>query len=89
LPASIRGTGIEIEFTGARLGERTPEVFFACGEPAIYIGFEGVVAAWPAQPSLEAMRRWLAMLDQVSREEREAIPRALRDAVPDFQGAVA
>jgi len=44
----------------------------------------------PAQPSLEAMRGWLAMLDQgLAREEREAIYRVLRDAVPDFQGAAA
>jgi O-antigen biosynthesis protein WbqV len=54
------------------------------------IGFEGVVAARPAQPSLEVMRVWLAMLDQgLTREEREAIYRVLRDAVPDFQGAAA
>jgi O-antigen biosynthesis protein WbqV len=50
----------------------------------------GVVAARPAQPSIEAMRGWLAMLDQgLAREEREAIFRVLREAVPDFRGAVA
>jgi O-antigen biosynthesis protein WbqV len=56
----------------------------------VEIGFLGVVAARPAQPSLEAMRGWLAMLDQgLAREEREAIYRVLRDAVPDFKGAAA
>ena len=52
--------------------------------------FVGVVAARPAQPSVEVMRGWLAMLEQgLQREEREAIYRVLRDAVPDFQGAAA
>src|SRR6516162_1693274 len=84
------GSDIEIKFTGARPGERMQEVLFAPGEPTFDIGFEGVVAARPAQPSLEAMRGWLAMLDQgLEREEREAIYRVLRDAVPDFQGAAA
>jgi hypothetical protein len=48
------------------------------------------MAARPAQPSIELMRGWLALLDQgLAREEREAIYRVLRDAVPDFQGAAA
>jgi O-antigen biosynthesis protein WbqV len=56
----------------------------------VEIGFVGVVAARPAQPSIEAMRSWLAMLDQaLAREEREALYRVLRDAVPDFHGAAA
>ena len=81
---------IAIEFTGARPGERLQEVLFARSEPAVDIGVEGVVAARPAQPSIEAMRGWLALLDHgLAREEREAIYRVLRDAVPDFQGAAA
>ncbi len=84
------GRDIDIVFTGARPGERMQEVLFAAGEPMVEIGFLGVVAARPAQPSLEAMRGWLAMLDQgLAREEREAIYRVLRDAVPDFKGAAA
>jgi O-antigen biosynthesis protein WbqV len=36
------------------------------------------------------MRAWLAMLDKgLTREEREAIYRVLREAVPDFTGAAA
>jgi O-antigen biosynthesis protein WbqV len=66
------------------------EVLFARGEPTADIGVEGVMAARPAQPSIELMRGWLALLDQgLAREEREAIYRVLRDAVPDFQGAAA
>jgi O-antigen biosynthesis protein WbqV len=39
---------------------------------------------------MEAMRGWLALLDQgLAREERETIYRVLRDAVPDFRGAAA
>ena len=81
---------IAIEFTGTRPGERLQEVLFARSEPTVDIGVEGVVAARPAQPSIDAMRGWLALLDQgLAREEREAIYRVLRDAVPDFQGAAA
>jgi O-antigen biosynthesis protein WbqV len=84
------GRDIDIVFTGARPGERMQEVLFARGEPTVDIGFDGVVAARPAQPSMEAMRGWLAMLDQgLACEEREAIYRVLRDAVPDFAGAAA
>ena len=84
------GADIAIEFTGTRPGERLQEVLFARSEPTVDIGVEGVVAARPAQPSIDVMRGWLALLDQgLAREEREAIYRVLRDAVPDFQGAAA
>jgi hypothetical protein len=49
-----------------------------------------VVAARPAQPPIDAMRGWLALLDHgLNREERETIYRVLRDAVPDFTGVAA
>jgi len=84
------GRDVDIVFTGTRPGERMQEVLFARGEPTVEIGFVGVVAARPAQPSIEAMRGWLAMLDQgLAREEREAIYRVLWEAVPDFRGAAA
>jgi FlaA1/EpsC-like NDP-sugar epimerase len=84
------GRDVDIVFTGTRPGERMQEVLFAQGEPTVEIGVVGVVAARPAQPSIEVMRGWLAMLEQgLQREEREAIYRVLRDAVPDFQGAAA
>ena len=74
------GRDLDIVFTGTRPGERMQEVLFARGEPTVEIGFMGVVAARPAQPSIEAMRGWLAMLDQgLAREEREAhLPRVAR-----------
>jgi O-antigen biosynthesis protein WbqV len=84
------GRDIDIVFTGARPGERVQEILFAREEPIVDIGVVGVVAARPVQPSIDAMRGWLTMLDQgVTREEREAIYRVLRDAVPDFRGAAA
>jgi hypothetical protein len=44
-----------------------------------------VVAAKPMQPSLDTMRAWLAELDRaIARDERDAIHRVLREAVPDF-----
>ena len=84
------GRDIESFSPASRPGERLNEILFARSEPTADIGIAGVVAARPAQPSMEAMRGWLAMLDQgLAREEREAIYRVLRDAVPDFQGAAA
>ena len=81
---------VDIVFTGARPGERMQEILFAREEPMVEIGVAGVVAARPIQPSIEAMRGWLAMLDQgLTREQREAIYRVLCDAVPDFRGAAA
>jgi FlaA1/EpsC-like NDP-sugar epimerase len=84
------GRDIDIVFTGLRPGERMQELLFAAGEPTVDIGFVGVVAARPAQPSIDAMRGWLVMLDQgLAREERQTIYRVLRDAVPDFTGVAA
>ena len=84
------GRDVDIVFTGARPGERMHEILFAREEPTVEIGFVGVVAARPVQSSLESMRGWLAMLEQgLARDEREAIYRVLRDAVPDFRGAAA
>jgi FlaA1/EpsC-like NDP-sugar epimerase len=87
------GSDVDIVFTGARPGERIEEILFAREEPIVevgIVGIVGIVAARPVQPSVEAMRGWLAMLDQgLAREEREAIYRVLRDAVPDFRGAAA
>jgi O-antigen biosynthesis protein WbqV len=78
---------VDIVFTGTRPGERMQEVLFARGEPTVAIGFMGVVAARPAQPSIEAMRGWLAMLDQgLAREEREAIFRVLHGSRAGFPG---
>jgi len=84
------GRDVDIVFTGVRPGERLQEILFAREEPMMEIGFDGVVAARPVQPPLDAMSGWLAMLEQgLAREEREVIYRVLTEAVPDFRGAAA
>jgi FlaA1/EpsC-like NDP-sugar epimerase len=84
------GRDIEIVFTGVRPGERLEEILFARDEPIAETGIPGIVAARPVHPSLEAMRGWLAALEQgLDRNERAAIQGVLHDAVPDFRGAAA
>jgi FlaA1/EpsC-like NDP-sugar epimerase len=84
------GRDIEIKFIGIRPGERLHEILFAREEPTAPIGIDGIVAAQPVSPSLEAMRGWLAALEQgLARGERSAIHGILRDAVPDFGGQAA
>jgi O-antigen biosynthesis protein WbqV len=84
------GRDIDIVYIGPRPGERIQEILFAREEPTSEIGVDGIVAARPVQPSLEAMRGWLALLERgLAREEREAIYRVLTEAVPDFRGAAA
>jgi FlaA1/EpsC-like NDP-sugar epimerase len=84
------GRDIDITFTGIRPGERLQEILFAREEPTVPIGIEGIVAAKPVSPSLEAMRGWLAALEQgLAREDRSVIFSVLHDAVPDFGGEAA
>src|ERR1700756_4110738 len=81
------GRDIDITFTGIRPGERLQEILFAREEPTAPIGIEGIVAAKPVSPSLEAMRGWFAALEQgLAREDRSVIFGVLHDAVPDFGG---
>src|SRR6185436_18374976 len=56
------GRDIQIEITGVRPGERLNEILFARNEPTAEIGIAGIVAAKPANPSLDAMRGWIASL---------------------------
>ena len=84
------GRDIDVTFTGIRPGERLHEILFAREEPTAEIGVEGVVAARPMSPSLDTMRVWLSTLEQgLVREDKNAIYRVLRDAVPDFKGEAA
>ncbi len=84
------GRDVSIVFTGIRPGERLNEILFAREEPIAEIGVAGVVAAKPVYPSVEAMRGWLAALEQgLAREDRSVIYGVLRDAVPDFRGEAA
>jgi FlaA1/EpsC-like NDP-sugar epimerase len=84
------GRDIEIKFTGIRPGERLHEILFAREEETTEIGIPGIVAAKPLQPSLEAIRAWVAMLEQgLGRNDRSAIYTVLREAVPEFRGEAA
>jgi FlaA1/EpsC-like NDP-sugar epimerase len=84
------GRDIRIDVTGVRPGERLNEILFARNEPIAKIGIEGIVAAKPNNPSVEAMRGWLATLERgLARDDRSVIYGALRDAVPDFRGEAA
>jgi FlaA1/EpsC-like NDP-sugar epimerase len=84
------GRDIRIDITGVRPGERLNEILFARNEPTAKIGIEGIVAAKPSNPSVEAMRGWLATLEQgLARDDRSVIYGVLRDAVPDFRGEAA
>jgi FlaA1/EpsC-like NDP-sugar epimerase len=80
------GKDIQITFTGVRPGERLNEILFAADEPTADIGVAGIVAARPVSPALDTLRAWLAALEQaLKRNDREAIYRALQDAVPGFR----
>jgi O-antigen biosynthesis protein WbqV len=84
------GRDIQIAFTGVRPGERLHEILFARGEETNDIGIPGIVATKPVQPSLDAIRAWVATLEQgLARNERAVIDNVLRDAVPEFRGEAA
>ena len=84
------GRDIKIAFTGIRPGERLHEILFAREEETADIGIPGIVAAKPVRPSLDAIRAWVATLEQgLARGERAAIYNVLRDAVPEFRGEAA
>ncbi len=84
------GRDIKIAFTGIRPGERLHEILFAREEETADIGITGIVAAKPVQPTLEAIRTWVKVLEQgLARNERAVIYQALRDAVPEFRGEAA
>ena len=83
------GRDVDIVFTGIRPGERLNEILFAHEEPTSEIGIEGVVAAAPVCPSMETVQNWLAKLERdLDAGERAVIYDLLREAVPNFAGAV-
>jgi FlaA1/EpsC-like NDP-sugar epimerase len=83
------GRDVDIVFTGIRPGERLNEILFAREEPTSDIGVEGVVAAAPVCPSVDVVEGWLAKLKRdLEAGERAAIYGVLRQAVPNFAGAM-
>ena len=79
------GHDIEIVFTGVRPGERLNEILFAIEEPPVEIGISGVLAAKPNEPPMQALRKWIAVLEQaVASDDLSVIKNVLKDAVPEF-----
>ena len=79
------GHDIDIVFTGMRPGERLNEILFATEEPTVEIGVAGVMAAKPNEPPMQALRKWIATLEQaIAKDDRATIKAVLKDAVPEF-----
>jgi FlaA1/EpsC-like NDP-sugar epimerase len=79
------GHDIEIVFSGMRPGERLNEILFANEEPAVDIGVAGIMAAKPNEPPMQALRKWVAALEQaIGNDDRATIKAVLKDAVPEF-----
>jgi O-antigen biosynthesis protein WbqV len=84
------GHDIDIVFTGMRPGERLNEILFASEEPTIEIGVAGIMAAKPSDPPMQALRKWIAALEQaIARDDRTTIKAVLKDAVPEFGSTAA
>jgi FlaA1/EpsC-like NDP-sugar epimerase len=68
-----------------RPGERLNEILFANEEPAVEIGIAGIMAAKPNEPPMQALRKWIAALEQaIEKDEASTIKTVLKDAVPEF-----
>ncbi len=84
------GHDIEITFSGMRPGERLNEILFASEEPAVEIGVAGIMAAKPNEPPMQALRKWIATLEQaIANDDRVTIRAVLKDAVPEFGSSAA
>jgi FlaA1/EpsC-like NDP-sugar epimerase len=79
------GYDIDIVFTGMRPGERLNEILFASEEPPVEIGVAGIMAAKPNEPPMQALRKWIAALEQaIDKNDPTTIKAVLKDAVPEF-----
>jgi FlaA1/EpsC-like NDP-sugar epimerase len=84
------GYDIEITFSGMRPGERLNEILFASEEPTVDVGIPGIMAAKPNEPSMQALQKWITLLDQaIEKDDPGAIKAILRDAVPEFRSSAA
>ncbi|HEX7563152.1 MAG TPA: SDR family NAD(P)-dependent oxidoreductase [Bradyrhizobium sp.] len=84
------GHDIDIVFSGMRPGERLNEILFASEEPTVEIGVAGIMAAKPNEPPMQALRKWIAALEQaIARDDRITIKAVLKDAVPEFGSTAA
>ena len=81
------GHDIDIVFSGMRPGERLNEILFTSHEPTIEIGLPGIMAAKPHEPSMQAVRKWVGILETaIANDDRATIKSILVNAVPEFDG---
>jgi O-antigen biosynthesis protein WbqV len=79
------GQDIDIIFSGMRPGERLNELLFTSHEPTIEIGVPGIMAAKPHQPSMQAIRSWIDMLNTaIANDDCAMIRSILVNAEPEF-----
>jgi O-antigen biosynthesis protein WbqV len=79
------GHDIEIVFSGMRPGERLNEILFASEEPAVEIGIAGIMAARPKEQPMQALRKWIAALEEaIAHDDPTTIRTILKDVVPEF-----
>jgi O-antigen biosynthesis protein WbqV len=79
------GYDIDIVFTGMRPGERLNEILFSSEEPKVDIGVAGIMAAKPNDPPMQALRMWIAALEQaIATDDQTTIKAVLKDAIPEF-----
>jgi hypothetical protein len=58
--------------------------------PAVEIGVAGIMAAKPNEPPMQALRKWIAALEQaIANDDRVTIKAVLKDAVPGFGSTAA
>jgi FlaA1/EpsC-like NDP-sugar epimerase len=86
LSGLVPGEDIEIVYTGIRPGERLHEILFTSGEPPTKIGIEGITAAKPNEPSMDAVQGWvLALCEAEKKQDFDAIRSILQGAIPEFR----
>jgi O-antigen biosynthesis protein WbqV len=82
------GRDIDIVFTGMRPGERLNEILFGTEEMTVETGIGGILAATPKQPSIQALRSWVHLLENaIDNDDNNAIRMVLIEAVPEFRRA--
>jgi O-antigen biosynthesis protein WbqV len=86
LSGLVPGEDIEIVYTGTRPGERLHEILFTSGEPPTKIGIDGITAAKPNEPSMEAVQRWVKALQEAEKDQDfDCIRAILKGAIPEFR----
>ena len=79
---------IEIEFTGARPGEKLHEELFHDGEPMVETGHAGLRLAAARTVNLEVLRKAVSELEQYARQcQVQEVVNLLQHKVPEYRAA--